>query len=113
VITLAGTTPPNGYLKTSFAQSITASGGTAPYAFTLVSGSLPPGLSMAGDGSVSGTPTALGSYTVTVRATDAYNCQSSASAVTFNIKGMSLGNQVWVDMNDDGLCAVTRRYDSP
>jgi hypothetical protein len=42
-----------------------------------------------------------------VRATDAYNCQSGTSSVTFLIKGMSLGNQVWVDMNDDGLRGST------
>ena len=107
VITVGGTAPPNGYLQTSFSSSITANGGTAPYSFALISGSMPPGLSLASNGTVSGTPTTLGTYTVTVRATDAYNCQSTATAVTFNVKGMGIGNQVWVDMNDDGLHAST------
>ena len=106
-ITLGGTTPPNGYLNTSYFSSITASGGTAPYSFALVTGSMPPGLSMASNGSVSGTPTTLGSYTVTVNATDAYTCQSTTTSVTFNIKGMGIGNQVWVDMNNDGLHGST------
>ncbi|OYW21714.1 MAG: hypothetical protein B7Z52_00535, partial [Burkholderiales bacterium 12-64-5] len=107
VITVGGTAPANGYLQTVFAQSVTASGGTAPYTFAKMSGTMPPGLSMAADGSVSGTPTTLGSYTITVRATDAYNCQSATTSVTFNIKGMAIGNQVWVDMNDDGLRGST------
>ncbi|MBE2286008.1 MAG: putative Ig domain-containing protein, partial [Prosthecobacter sp.] len=102
-VILGGTTPDNVYLGTSYTHNFTASGGTAPYTFTLISGSLPPGLSLASNGTVSGSPTTLGSYTVTIRASDQYNCLSSTSSVTFLVKGMALGNQVWVDMNDDGL----------
>jgi hypothetical protein len=107
VITLGGNPPANGYLITSYSGSLSASGGTAPYAFALISGSMPPGLSLGTDGSINGTPTTLGSYTVSVRATDAYNCQGATTAVTFTIKGMAVGNQVWVDMNNDGLRGST------
>jgi hypothetical protein len=103
VITLGGVSPPNSYLTTSYSHTLTASGGTAPYSFALISGTLPPGLTMASNGTVSGTPTTLGSYAVTVRATDAYNCQSATTSVTFVVKRMAIGNQVWIDMNDDGL----------
>lgn len=107
VITFGGATPPNAYLNTAYTHSLAATGGTAPYAYTLVSGSLPSGLTLAADGTVSGTPTALGTRTVTVRATDAYSCQSAVVSVTFIVKGMALGNQIWVDMNDDGLRGTT------
>lgn len=45
-------------------------GGTAPYTWTLVSGNLPPGLSLSGGGRLTGTPSALGTSTFTMRAVD-------------------------------------------
>ena len=47
---------------------LTASGGTPPY--TWDADNLPPGVDVASDGTVSGTPTAAGSFTVTATATD-------------------------------------------
>lgn len=49
---------------------ITASGGFPPYTFSLASGSLPPGLSLASNGIISGTPTTAGSFSPTFRVTD-------------------------------------------
>ncbi|WP_157572069.1 beta strand repeat-containing protein [Hydrogenophaga taeniospiralis] len=55
---------------TPFSQTLTSSGGTAPYTYTLQSGTLPVGLSLSGAGVLSGTPTERGSYSFTVRSTD-------------------------------------------
>ncbi|MGH6760857.1 MAG: IPT/TIG domain-containing protein [Phyllobacterium sp.] len=52
-----------------FSQSLSATGGTAPYAFTVDSGSPPPGLSLSGN-TISGTPTQRGTYSFSVKATD-------------------------------------------
>lgn len=76
-ITLSPSTLPNGTLGAAYSQTITASGGTAPYSFTLVSGSLPPGLSLSTSGALTGTPTSAGSFTFTVRATDSAGCFGS------------------------------------
>ena len=57
-----------------FSQNFTASGGVAPRSFSLASGSLPTGLSLATSGVLSGTPTQTGSFSLTVRATDANGC---------------------------------------
>ncbi|MHB8630163.1 MAG: putative Ig domain-containing protein, partial [Aggregatilineales bacterium] len=74
--------PPGGTLLPYPTQTITASGGTAPYRFAVTSGSLPPGLGLASGGGdlttwsagiLSGTPTSTGNYTFTVTATDATN----------------------------------------
>lgn len=50
-----------------------AANGTGPYTYALAPGSgpLPPGLSLATNGTLSGTPTVIGSYPVTFRVTDA------------------------------------------
>ncbi|MHC9086950.1 fibronectin type III domain-containing protein [Luteimonas sp. RIT-PG2_3] len=53
-----------------YQQQLIASGGTAPYTMQLISGTLPAGLTLASDGELSGTPTAAGSFNLTLRATD-------------------------------------------
>ncbi|MEI2429469.1 putative Ig domain-containing protein [Lysobacter yananisis] len=67
-------TPAPGSLPMNYgvASSINfaASGGTAPYTFSLAAGSLPVGVSLSSAGVLSGTPTVPGNYNVTVRATD-------------------------------------------
>jgi Ice-binding-like/Putative Ig domain len=65
---------PPGRLGVAYSQTITASGGTAPYAFAVVAGTLPPGLTLTIAGVVAGTPTTLGPSTFTVRGTDANGC---------------------------------------
>ena len=65
------TTLPNASTGTLYNQTLTATGGLAPYTWSLVGGSLPAGLSLSASGVVGGTPTAAGTSTFTVRATDA------------------------------------------
>lgn len=54
-----------------YSQTLAASGGSAPYAWSLVSGSLPAGLNLSTNGTISGTPTVSGNFNLTLRATDA------------------------------------------
>lgn len=63
---------PAGTVGAAYSATLSASGAgsIAPFAFSWT-GSAPAGLSLAADGTVSGTPTAAGSYAVTVSATDA------------------------------------------
>lgn len=54
-----------------FNYSLTPSSGTAPFSFTKTDGVLPPGLTLAANGTVSGTPTSVGSYAFDYEITDA------------------------------------------
>lgn len=54
-----------------YSLSLTASGGNAPYSWTLMSGTLPPGLTLHAAGYIDGTPAATGQYQFTLQATDA------------------------------------------
>ena len=53
----------------SYSQTFEASGGTPPYAWSLDSGSPPPGLSLSA-GEITGTPSTVGDYPFTIRVTD-------------------------------------------
>lgn len=74
VITLAPATLPNGTVGVAYSQTITGSGGTAPYTFTVTSGALPAGLTLTSTGVLSGTPTTSATSTFTIRGTDANGC---------------------------------------
>ncbi|MEG1280788.1 MAG: putative Ig domain-containing protein [Comamonas sp.] len=52
-------------------QTLTASGGTAPYSFAVTNGALPSGITLTSAGLLSGTPTVYGSFPFEVTATDA------------------------------------------
>jgi uncharacterized protein YhjY with autotransporter beta-barrel domain len=66
-------------VATAYSQQLTASGGVAPYAYTVSAGSLPAGLTLSSSGLLSGTPTAGGSFTATVQAADAHQFTGTQS----------------------------------
>ncbi len=101
-ITTSPATLPAYYLAAPMYQMLSASGGTAPYSWSVSAGSLPPGLTLTTGGQLSGTPAAVGTYQFTVRAADAYGCFSTRDYVV-QVKGMTAGNLVFNDQNDNGL----------
>ena len=55
----------------AYSQTVVASGGTAPYTYSISAGALPPGLTLnAATGVISGTPTSPGTASFTVQARD-------------------------------------------
>jgi len=65
------TSLPGGTLNAQYMQVLAASGGVTPYVWSLNSGSLPPGLNLnQTTGTISGTPTQVGSFPFTVGLTD-------------------------------------------
>ncbi|WP_025874317.1 putative Ig domain-containing protein [Stenotrophomonas indicatrix] len=75
-----------GAVGTAYSQSLSSSGGIAPYTYAIVSGALPPGIAFSSAGVFSGTPVTAGSYTVVVRSTDdaGYNATQSYTIVIAN-----------------------------
>lgn len=83
----------NGTLAASYSGSLTANGGVTPYNWKIVSGSLPPGITLASNGTLAGTPTVAGSYSFTIQATDAESVPQTVSvplSLTISSTGSTL-----------------------
>jgi hypothetical protein len=63
-------------LSSAYAASIAAAGGVGPLTYSVVGGTLPPGLTMAANGAIAGTPTEAGGYTFNAKASDAFGDSS-------------------------------------
>jgi hypothetical protein len=83
VLSITTTSLPSGTVATAYSQNILTNGGTLPITWSVTANTLPPGLTLQGNASgagvVSGTPTAYGSYTFTVTATDSSTPQQSVN----------------------------------
>lgn len=77
-LTVITTSPlPDGMVGTAYSQTLTATGGTPAYKWSVTSGALPDGLALdSGSGTISGTPSKAGTFPFSVRVTD----QSTAAA---------------------------------
>ncbi|HLY59840.1 MAG TPA: Ig domain-containing protein [Terriglobia bacterium] len=61
-LAISTTSVPIGTTGTAYSANLTATGGTAPYTWSVSSGALPAGLTLSAAGAISGTPTTSGSY---------------------------------------------------
>jgi hypothetical protein len=69
-IAIAPASIPSATVGSAYSRTLTATGGVAPYTFTVTSGTLPAGLSLSATGVLSGTPTVDGTSAFTVGAVD-------------------------------------------
>src|SRR5690349_3408368 len=70
---------PGGTIGSAESATLSASGGTSPYSWSVSSGTLPTGLSLSSSGTLSGTPTVAGAFPFTVAVKDAVSGSASAS----------------------------------
>lgn len=77
-ITITPTTLSDATRYSSYNQTLTATGGAAPYVWTVTNGTLPTGMSLTSGGVLSGTPTSVpGSSSFTVRPATAWDAQAT------------------------------------
>jgi hypothetical protein len=74
---------PAGNMGKAYSQTLTTSGGRAPFTFSIDSGMLPPGVTLSND-ALTGAPVAAGRYSFTVKVTDA-NSATATGSLTLDI----------------------------
>lgn len=97
--------PPHGVVGEAYSHSMTVTGGTAPYTWTITSGALPTGLSLNGStGAITGTPTVVGTFDYTVSVADA--------STTASFTNCSITVDPWgeLDCNDPPMGLIGMPY---
>jgi Putative Ig domain len=91
-LSITTTSLPQGQTTVAYSTSLAATGGTAPYTWTLKSGTLPAGLSLSTGGAISGTPTTAGAASITVQVSDSATTAQTADSgnLTLAISGGTL-----------------------
>jgi len=69
-LSISTTSLPTGTVGTAYTATLSATGGTTPYKWSLVSGTLPAGLSLSTAGVINGTPTVSANVSLTFKVTD-------------------------------------------
>lgn len=102
VITISPSSLPYGTVGTPYSQTVSAVGGRSPYCWSLAEGALPSGLALdPATGVISGTPSATGTATLRMLATDANGCTTDR-AYSIDVFPGPIGSSVAA--NTAGLC---------
>ena len=99
-VAITTTTVPNGTVKATYSAVIKASGGCAPYKWTIASGTLPAGVSATVSSTtrsltLAGTPTRAATYSFAEKVT---GCGGSASQVSYKVVIQATANHI-VDLS--------------
>jgi dienelactone hydrolase len=84
----SGGTSISGTSGTALTSTLSASGGTGPYSWSVISGTLSAGVTLNSDGTLTGTPSNTGTFTITAQATDA-NGNSDTQTFTITVSSGS------------------------
>jgi hypothetical protein len=122
-VAIATTSLPGGTVGNAYAATVAASGGTAPYKWSLTGGTLPPGLSLdAATGAISGTPSSpANELALTFQVTDSSSsAQTTATTLSLTISpgtisiaispgraGLAAGQQLDLTATTSDSTAVT------
>jgi len=109
-----------GWVGSSYVTGLLASGGTPPFTWTLVSGALPPGLTLAANGRISGMPTSAGTFSFVVRVTDAATpvAQTATAQLSIDVAapvplGRASANWSGYVLSGGPFTTVTGTFDVP
>ena len=92
-VSITTSSVPNGQVGVAYSTTLAANGGTAPYTWSISAGALSPGLSLgAGNGVISGTPTASGSFSFTAKVTDSTSPTKQTATKSFTLTIASAGS---------------------
>jgi hypothetical protein len=78
-LSITSTFLPSGKVGFAYAVNLSGTGGKTPYSWSIVNGTLPPGLSLSTSGMISGTPATTGEYNFTIQLSDSGSPQQTVS----------------------------------
>ncbi|MHB8733929.1 MAG: putative Ig domain-containing protein [Terriglobales bacterium] len=88
---------PDGAVNQAYSQALVTANGTAPFTFTLATGSsLPAGLTLSTAGVITGTPSTAGASTFTIQVADASN-QTASQVFTLKIDSFAIATTTLPD----------------
>jgi sugar lactone lactonase YvrE len=80
---------PPGAVGAPYSQQLSAVGGTAALQWSVISGALPPGVTLSSAGLLAGTPSAVGTYAFTVQATDGASFANLPFTITVSVPSIT------------------------
>jgi hypothetical protein len=89
-----------GTLRQPYGQMLTAEEGTTPYRWSLLEGSLPPGLTLDASGLVTGSPSAVGNYSFRVQVADQASRVDNGELVLAVVEGTTVGGLPQLSIGD-------------
>jgi len=97
-----------GTAHVAYSASLSVAGGTAPYSWSVSSGALPTGLTLAATGAISGTPTAAGDSSFTVLATDSSDpAQTASQPLSLSIAATAPSSPGSLQISNGALAGAT------
>ena len=94
---------PNGVSNTVYTTTLAASGGIIPYNWSMISGTLPSGLTLnPSSGVISGKPTAAGTFSFTVQVSDA-GSQTATKTLNITIISTPTAITIWPSSTVPGV----------
>ena len=110
-VTITTTSLPEAYVGVDYSATLTAGGGTAPYSWTLVGGSLPTGMSLSSAGAISGYTTSGGvTSTFQVEVTDSSTPTVHTASATLSITVAPITGYTGVSSNWSGYAMGSGPY---
>ena len=92
---IAPTTLPLEIARETYSQNLSATGGSNSYAWTLISGALPPGLTFGNNGLLSGTSSSVGTFDFAVQVTDSSGATDSRTFQLNSAENGPLDHFTW------------------
>ncbi len=88
------TSLPSGSINGAYSATVNASGGVAPFTWSVASGALPGGLSLGASTTnsvpISGTPTAQGTFTFTIKVTDSTGAPATSQSLSIKVNNLAI-----------------------
>ena len=94
-LVITSTLLPSATSGTAYSQTLAATGGSAPFAWSVATGTLPGSLTLSSAGVLSGTPTTAGDYSFVLRVTDG-GLRTATQALSIAVVAGAAAQIVWV-----------------